>query len=162
VTPLADTYAPVTQADIDAAVADSQNRGDDDPDRYFLGGGYLDADGHPVDAVSVDCTTSAQGVANEATGVALDTSTGYSVTADGTTVATPPPAVEQSPEYQTAYNAAMLDCMTSQGVAAQYMDYLPGSRLWPLRWAIAGIGALLAALFLGLGAWRLTSAVAKR
>lgn len=163
VTPLADTYAPVTQADIDAATAESQNRVIDDPDLLNLGWGYLDAAGNAIEVPNtVDCYTTAELAANQATGVVLDDAQGYVVTADGTTVATPPPAVEQSPEYQTAYHAAMLDCMTSQGVAANYQDYLPGSMLWPLRWVIAGIDVILAALFLGISAWRLKPAIAKR
>jgi hypothetical protein len=70
--------------------------------------------------------------------------------------------VFSTPEYRTASNAATLHCMTSMGIAATYHDYLPGSMLWPLRWVVAGICVILAALFLGVTAWRLKSAVAKR
>lgn len=53
-------------------------------------------------------------------------------------------------------------CLHEAGIVSYYTDYLPGSMLWPLRWAMTGICVILAALFLGFGAWRLKPAVAKR
>ncbi len=67
-----------------------------------------------------------------------------------------------TPKYQAAYDHALLGCVDGKGIVFQYTDYLPGSLLGPLRWAMTGIAAVMAALFLLLGAARLRPAVAKR
>lgn len=56
----------------------------------------------------------------------------------------------------------MLGCAHDKCVVSQYTDYLPGTKLWPLRRAMTGVAAIIAALFLLLGAIRLRTAVAKR
>lgn len=65
-------------------------------------------------------------------------------------------------ENQRAQQIGRARCFHDAGIVSYYTDYLPGSMLWPLRWAMSGVCIILAALFFGLGAWRLKPAVAKR
>lgn len=85
---------------------------------------------------------------------------------DGPFCDVPPPAgvgnQGADSDAVTAYNKAIAQCFRDQGIVAQYIDYLPASRLWPMRLAETGISVLLAALALALGAWRLKPAIAKR
>lgn len=79
----------------------------------------------------------------------------------------PPPADSAdgqglSNESIEAFNEAIAQCRKDQGIVSQYVDYIPGSMLWPLRGVVAAICVILAALFLGLGAWRLPKAIARR
>lgn len=62
----------------------------------------------------------------------------------------------------TAYNDAIALCLRDQGIVAQYIDYIPAGVLWPMRLIETGVSVILAALFLGLGVWRLMLAAAKR
>lgn len=99
----------------------------DGPDSWFLGSGDVDARGNPVSFDMDACP------------------------ALTTLMSTPSPAPDFSTKWATAYRA----CQTEQGIVATYTDYLPGSKLWPLRLVVTGICAVLAALFLGLGFVRL-------
>lgn len=65
-------------------------------------------------------------------------------------------------ENDRAARLGIAHCFQQAGVVARYTDYVPASMLWPLRWVVTGICVILAALFLGVSAWRLKSAVAKR
>lgn len=169
-TPLAQMYPPMTQADIDPAMAGNaapQATGID-RDRVFVGSGYLGADGRTVSVPNEAMSTCYQtaGTAAEAAAVAAGLSpepVGAAQGSDDVVAAhAHSDAFYNSPEYQTALNASVLTCMTDRGVAESYQDYLPGSMLWPLRWAIAGICVMLAALFLSVSGWRLRSAIAQR
>lgn len=103
-----------------------------EPNALFISSGYLDAAGRVTDFNWQQCT---------------------SPDWDNT---------KSDQQNSDAQSSAMLACYQSQGIISQYQDYLPGRMLWPLRWAVTGISAALAALFLTLSAWRLRWAVSKR
>lgn len=177
-TAIATMFPPVTQADIDteqAQATDTHVVVPADRNQLYVGWGYLDTSGAsvsvqtpPVVGTLNKCYAQANKAGEDAaTAAGLSNGSDGSVQISGDAVAArrvnaDSEAFYNSPEYRTAYNQSMRGCFADLGIVAQYQDYLPGSMLWPLRWAIAGIGVILAALFLGLAAWRLRSAVAKR
>lgn len=114
----------------------------DDPNAMILRSGYLDAQGQEIDVKMQACYQAASEAANQA--VAEERGAG------------------SDPRYQETYERARLDCVHDKGAVSRFADYLPGRMLWPLRWAMTGICAALAALFLAAGAWRLRTAVSKR
>lgn len=65
-------------------------------------------------------------------------------------------------ENNRAALVGMARCFDKAGIVARYTDYVPAPMLWPLRWAMSGICVILAALFLGVSAWRLKPAIARR
>ncbi len=161
-----------------------------DRNKTYVGSGYLDADGAVVEVgpgALTPCYNASSQAGEEAianwtpdrSGGADESEGSGGADADGSggsdDAAAEPPAgsgvvsaapVDDSPynsaEYRNASNEAMRTCLADMGIAAQYSDVLPGSLLWPLRWMVAGILVALAAVFLGVGAWRLRPAVAKR
>jgi ABC-type transport system involved in multi-copper enzyme maturation permease subunit len=131
--PVTEMFAPApSQAGSEAAQGVASYRAEPDDNRLFLSSGYLDASGAAVVPNYQRCEN---------------------------------PEWDQTrsvDENAAAQNAAALDCFQRQGIVSTYQDYLPGSMLWPLRWTVTGICVILAALFLGVAAWRLRPAVAKR
>ncbi len=173
VTPLADIYRPITQAELDAQRSDNGQSPSTDFDRNarWIGGGYLDAGGRKVTTSSAQksgCFAKADKAGNAAAiaaGVKPEGESGgvgVSVDGSGVVAAQPESGYQNSVEYINANAQEMLACMRSYGVAASYNDMLPGSMLWPLRWAISGIMLALAVAFTTIGAGRLRWAVAKR
>ncbi|MBN9610160.1 MAG: hypothetical protein BGO26_02295 [Actinobacteria bacterium 69-20] len=175
VTPLADIYRPVTQAELDKqrsdAATDTVSSTVVDRNVLWVGGGYLDVNGRKISPSSsqwqacwekADKAGNAAAIAVGVKPASNDGGTAVITSGSGAVAAQPAPGYQDSVEYVNASNRSMLDCMRSDGIAASYDDRLPGSKLWPLRWAMTGICVILAALFLALGAWRLRWAVAKR
>ncbi len=137
---------------------------ENDPDAWYVDGGYLDAGGMSMPGVSLQsCFQPAIDAGNKAAGM-TDSAAADGSTSGGGPVAMSPQQqqLQSSPEFQDAYNQALIACARGKGIASQYTDYLPGSMLWPLRWAMTAIAAILAALFLLVGAARLRTAVGKR
>lgn len=162
VTTLADMYRPLPEGDV----------ADQDRNAAYLDNGYLDANGKELNFSKSplgQCYGAAD-KAGEAAAAAAGLTTGGGASAgvtvggSGGAVSTGSPGQDYhtSPEYQNAYSAAIIDCLHANGIAAGYTDVLPGSMLWPLRWAISGILLALAAAFTGIGARRLRTAIAKR
>ncbi len=120
------------------------------PDSWPVGGGYLDAKDNETGNSPDSCFEAADAAA-VAVGIAGDGAT-----------AEVSPDERSSPAYQNAYQQGFLGCAHARDVFALYTDYLPGTMLWPLRWTMAGIAAILAALFLLLAATRLRGAAARR
>lgn len=158
VTSLAEIYAPVTQAELDARFSGEApwpgfdgNAGKDDA---HAGSGYLDASGKKVQLPAAG-TAPCWVANNDAIEAAMQAAT------------TGPDAISpdeyySSAAYQNMSSAAMLQCLTDMGLDSQYVDILPATKLWPLREVMTGVLIALAALCIGIGAWRLRWAVAKR
>ena len=173
VTPIADMYRPMTQAELDAQRSGNGESPDANLDRdmRWLGGGYLDASGRKVtmsNTQSAACFEKADKAGNAAAIAAgvkptsNDGGTAVIVGGSGAVPAQSEPGYQDSVEYINASARAQLDCMRGYGIVASYTDQLPGSKLWPLRWAIGGILLALAVAFSTIGAGRLRWAVAKR
>lgn len=171
VTTMAEQYPAITQAMIDAENAQATGTHvavPTDPDQRYVGMGYLNAAGDTVDlpnrTMSACYDRGNKAGEAAATAAGLSAEAGDATSGSGTAIAahSTGDAFYNSPEYRTAQNEAMRDCIGEAGVVAQYSDILPGGLLWPLRWAMTGICALLAALFLGASVWRLQPALAKR
>jgi hypothetical protein len=166
--PVTSMFPPMTQADIDLETSGGamQNTIDVDPDEVAVRSGYLDVDGKPMDVSGPAVSACYEDGRNAGEAAAVAAGLMVEVPSVGSGTRGVAAAIDgdafNTPEYRTAANAATLHCMTSMGIAATYHDSLPGSMLWPLRWVVTGICAILAALFLGVSAWRLKSAVAKR
>lgn len=176
VTTLAELYPVVTQATIDDEIAQTEDAAapaPPDPNQAYVGQGYLNAAGGTVDvpnATVAACFTHgalAGEAAAKAAGLTEDSGAGPAVVISGGRAGDPTVYAGNgdyfnSPEYRTAYNESVRTCFEDAGAVAEYTDMIPGSMLWPLRWAITGICVVLAAVFLGISAWRLKAAVAKR
>lgn len=175
VTEVADSYQPVTQAELDAqrsgAANDQASDADIDRNARYLGSGFLDANGRTVvlsNSQSQACYDQAVKAGDAAAAAAglqptsVDTGTAVVVDGSGAVAVQADSGYQDSAVYINAFNRAHLDCMDGYGITANYTDVLPGSRLWPLRWTIAGILLALAAGLTAVGAWRLRWAVAKR
>ncbi|MCC3774591.1 hypothetical protein [Streptomyces sp. UNOB3_S3] len=57
------------------------------------------------------------------------------------------------PEPYCGVGVSPGDCVSQHHAAGWYVDWHPGSHLWPLEWAEAGVGVALAAVFAGAAVW---------
>jgi hypothetical protein len=176
VTTMATLYPVVTEATINEENAQAEGATAPVPadwNQAFVGQGYLDAGGNTIEVPNAAvgaCFTDglrAGETAAKAAGLADDGGSGPSMVISGGRAGDEAAHAGSgdfydSPEYRTAYNASVRTCFEDAGAVAEYTDMLPGSMLWPLRWAMTGICVILAALFLGVSAWRLKPAIAKR
>lgn len=148
-------YAPISQAEFDARMngngtwAGDPNLG---PDDLMVTGGYLNAQGAPV-KLGNDAFMPCYNASGEAVQRAEQQAAAQGISAD---------EFYQSAASTNVDNEVMLTCLNAMGLDAQYYDYLPARMLWPMRWVVTGLLVLLSAVFLGVGAWRLRWAVAKR
>lgn len=162
VTPLAEQYAPMTEAEYQAQFEPQDPaEADVDYDAMQVAWGYLGADGRKVAGASMTMATCWDDALREAT-----IANGGSVTTypDGSIMSAGPDDGDAATALaiENERNAAVLACATEHGIVASYSDMLPGSMLWPLRAVAGGLILLGAGLFLGLARWRLRRAVARR
>lgn len=167
ITPLSEIYAPVGADGLvhsQFETGDSFTPLDSVADTWMVGTGYLDPTGKEISAPDgrqnwywvSPCYDQGSMEAAHAVGLQTDEYGGIMISD------AEEEALVNSAQYTNAFNAVTLECMTQLGIDAEYTDILPGTILWPLRATITGILVALAALFTGLGAWRMRWAVAKR
>lgn len=117
-------------------------------DRDVLGlrAGYLDADGREVTVDEQQCWSRASEADMAANGEYYNT--------EGSDWNNRP-----DPD---AYDREMSACLAKQGAVAEFTDYLPGSRVWPLRGMLAALLLALTGLCMAACPAALRRAVARR
>lgn len=177
VTPLAQIYAPVTQAELDeqaaAAAAAEDNpepveepdEEDVDRDARAVRSGVLDESGRVVDvpnSVWQTCYSEGREAAERAAVAAGLVDAPAPTPPPGQAYAYEEGGYQMTAIYLNAQRAAELDCYTRDHMVSQFYDMLPGSALWPLRAVISAIFLVLTALLIGASVRLLPRAVARR